>query len=60
MVEDMVARTKNKAAVKDTILRALPLTVDMMRKRVYILQPFLFCEEEREREILIYVLHLPF
>jgi hypothetical protein len=34
MVEDMVARTKNKAAVKDTILHALPLTADMMRKRV--------------------------
>jgi hypothetical protein len=42
MVEDMVARTKNKAAVRDTILHASSLTGEMIRKRVYILQPFSF------------------
>jgi hypothetical protein len=42
MVEDMVARTKNKAAVRDTILHALYLTGDMIRKKVYMLQPFSF------------------
>jgi hypothetical protein len=52
MIEDMVARTKNTAAVKDTILHALPLTADMMRKRVYIHYTTLL--KRGESEILTY------
>jgi hypothetical protein len=52
MIEDMVARTKNTAAVKDTILHALPLTADMMRKRVYIHYTTIL--KRGESEILIY------